>query len=107
MRRHLGVARVRRVVVGVRAVELVLAHARVLLQQPAAAAAREREAAGHRRGATSCSQPSVANVAAAAERAGDGLELEGALTDAGACGWTWLSPRDDCTRPPTGAAGVL
>jgi len=74
--RHLGVARVRRVVVGVRAVELVLAHARILLQQPAAAAARERKAAGNAE--RDVVQPAQrGHVAAATERAGDGLELEG------------------------------
>jgi hypothetical protein len=38
-------------------------------------------------------------------------ELDGAagvaLTADGARGWTLLSSRDDCTRPPTDAAGVL
>src|SRR5262249_61853762 len=45
--RHLGVTRVGRIVVGVGAVHLRIAHARVLMEQPASTTARERKRARH------------------------------------------------------------
>src|SRR5262249_58889919 len=73
--RHLGLAGVRRVVIGVRAIELLLANARILMKQTAATTAREGKGPWHAEG--DIAQPRErGDVSAAAKRTRDDLELE-------------------------------
>jgi hypothetical protein len=73
---QVGVARVGRVVGWVHAIELVPSHARVLVEQAAALAARQWKPPRHAEGEVALGAEH-GGVRSPAERAGDGLELEG------------------------------